>query len=99
MRTNKTRHSIANFVYTEQSTNIKVGMMSPSEYFAKVKDEIAAKVNNISTIDSEELLSSNLIVNDIPTSILNASHSNYNDFLKERRVLMVNNIKEYYEGL
>jgi len=95
----KLYNQVANFVYTEQSTNIKVGMMAPSEYFAKVKDEIVDKINNISTIDSDELLSNNLLINDIPSSILNANHSNYDDFLKERRILMAEKIRGYYEKL
>ncbi|HEY9221618.1 MAG TPA: hypothetical protein VIO43_08595 [Lutibacter sp.] len=92
-------NQVANFVYTEQSTNIKVGMMAPSEYFAKVNEEIVNKVNNISTIDSDELLTKNLVINDIPSSILDANHSNYDVFLKERRILMAKKIREYYEKL
>jgi len=95
----KLYNQVANFVYTEQSTNIKVGMMAPSEYFAKVNDEIVNKVNNISTIDSDELLTKNLVINDIPFSILDANHSKYDGFLKERRILMAKKIRGYYEGL
>lgn len=95
----KLYNQVANFVYTEQSTNIKVGMMAPSEYFAKVNEEIVNKVNNISTIDTDKLLNNNLVMNDIPSSILDANHSNYDDFLKERRILMAKKIREYYEKL
>src|SRR5690606_4253350 len=40
----KQYNQVANFVYTEQSTNIKIGMMSPYEYIEKVKSEIKTGV-------------------------------------------------------
>lgn len=97
--TPKLYNQVANLVYTEQATNIKVGMMSPNEYMDKVKSEIAAGVFNITTIDSESLLADNLMVNDIPNTFMNANHSNYDDFLIERRKLMAKKIKKYYEQL
>ncbi|MBC7653063.1 MAG: DUF262 domain-containing protein [Oligoflexus sp.] len=92
-------NQVANFVYTEQSTNVKVGMLSPLEYMDKVKKQIAAKVYDISTIDSEELLNENLLQNDIPVSIAEATYEDYEDFLKNRRVAMAKRIKNYYEQL
>lgn len=95
----KLYNQVANFVYTEQATNIKVGMMAPNEYMLKVKNEINDGVFNITTIDSENLLANNLITNDIPNAFMNADHSNYEDFLIERRKLMAKKIKEYYVQL
>ncbi len=92
-------NQVANFVFTEQSTNIKVGKLPPSEYMAKVKSQIASRIYDISTIDTETQLSENLIQNDVPLSILNATHGNYEEFLKARRVLMAKKIKMYYEQL
>ncbi len=95
----KIYNQVANFVYTEQATNIKVGMMSPNEYMAKVKNEITTGVFNITTIDSESLLADNLMVNDIPNTFMNANYENYEYFLIERRKLMAKKIKKYYEQL
>ena len=95
----KLYNQVANFVYTEQVTNIKVGMLSPQEYMDKVKAQIANNEHDISTIDSEALLTENLTINDIPVSLLTADHANYEDFLKERRQLMGQKIKIYYEQL
>ena len=39
------------------------------------------------------------MINDIPLNIMEVDHSNYEDFLKERRILMANKIKNYYEDL
>ncbi|RJE74959.1 DUF262 domain-containing protein [Reichenbachiella sp. MSK19-1] len=92
-------NQVANFVYTEQATNIKVGMMPPQDYMARVKEQITQGVRDISSIDSEETLKENLVINDIPVSIMQADYSQYEDFLKERRQLMAKKIKQYYEQL
>lgn len=65
----------------------------------KVKTQIASNTYDISTIDSEDLLLENLLQNDIPLSIQHASFNDYEEFLKERRVLMAKRIKNYYEQL
>jgi hypothetical protein len=92
-------NQVANFVYTEQSTNIKVGKLPPAEYMGKVKEQIHGQVLDISSIDSEELLQKNLMLNDIPESIVSANHTDYKDFLKSRRARMAKKIKEYYQSL
>lgn len=44
-------------------------------------------------------LYSNLLSNDIPKEVLDYIHLDYNEFLKMRRRLMANRIKEYFESL
>ena len=95
----KQYNQVANFVYTEQATNIKVGMLTPKDYLAKVAAQIDSNVFDISTIDSIDTLENNLKVNDIPKTLLNSTHLDYNNFLKERRKLMAAKIKNYYEQL
>lgn len=92
-------NQVANFVYTEQATNIKVGKLSPKEYMQKVKEEIVAGKINITTIDDIELLQSNLMQNELPENLGNMSFEDYNDFLVNRRRLMANKIKKYYFNL
>lgn len=92
-------NQVANLVYTEQSTNIKIGKMPPKDYLNKTKTEIENGIFNISTIDDVSLLEENLTVNDIPQILFDADFDSYNDFLKERRVLMANKIRQYYENL
>lgn len=92
-------NQVANYVYTEQATNIKVGTIAPCEYMEKVQNQISDGVRDITSIDSESILKENLITNDIPVSLLRADHSQYEDFLKERRQLMAQKIKQYYESL
>lgn len=95
----KDYNQVANFVFTEQATNIKVGAMSPVEYMAKVKAEIKAGITNLSTIDSEAILIENLKNNDLPLSLENSEYSNYEQFLVERRKIMAKKIRVYYENL
>lgn len=97
--TPKQYNQVANFVYTEQATNIKVGAMAPTEYMAKVKSEIATGTTNISTVDSETILNDNLKNNDIPLSFETSTCGDYENFLVERRKLMAKKIKAYYENL
>ncbi len=97
--TPKQYNQVANFVYTEQATNIKVGKMAPNIYLAKVKDQVNQGVLDISTIDKEQDLYSNLLNNDMPTEVFNYTHLDYNSFLMARRKLMAKRIKQYYESL
>ncbi|MFD0836025.1 DUF262 domain-containing protein [Mariniflexile aquimaris] len=98
-KTPKQYNQVANFVYTEQATNIKVGMMPPKDYISKVLDQIKGNVLDISTIDSGKMLENNLWVNDIPSVLYTASDLDYDNFLIERRKLMASKIKAYYEKL
>jgi uncharacterized protein with ParB-like and HNH nuclease domain len=92
-------NQIANFVYTEQSTNIKIGKLAPFEYMDKVKNQIKNQMYDMTTINTEDLLNENLISNDIPLGIINADFNYYEQFLKERRTLMAKRIRLYYEQL
>lgn len=92
-------NQVANFVYTEQATNIKVGKLEPKQYLDRVKSEIANNTNDISTIDREAILNDNLSNNDIPSLLHEADHSSYESFLEERRKLMAQRIKDYYKTL
>lgn len=95
----KAYNQVANFVYTEQATNIKVGKLPPVEYLQKIEEQIKQGVNEICTLDVIDGLTENIKVNDIPLSINKSIHSDYNQFLKDRRKLMSEKLKTYYENL
>jgi hypothetical protein len=95
----KAYNQVANFVFTEQATNIKVGILTPKDYLDKVKSQILAGINVISTLDSYSSLQENLINNDIPNILEEANHLVYEGFLEERRRLMANKLKIYYGQL
>lgn len=95
----KAYNQVANFVYTEQATNIKVGKLPPIDYLDKIKEQIAQGTNEISTLVSEASLRSNIKTNDIPEFLETATHIDYKRFLEERRRLMADKLKIYYEQL
>lgn len=95
----KQYNQVANFVKTEQVTNIRIADLAPSIYMSLVKNQINNSEINISTIDTEETLMENLKANDIPDNIFDMTHENYILFLEERRKLMAKKIKEYYYSL
>jgi hypothetical protein len=95
----KQYNQVANFVYTEQATNIKVGKLPPVEYCTKVKEQIKDGVIDISTIDNEQLMAKNFEMNDIPLSVMSAYFDDYDTFLSDRRKLMAKKIQEFYQNL
>lgn len=95
----KQYNQVANLVYTEQTTNIKIGEKSPKDYLADLRAQIASGKPKISTLDSEALLTANMAVHDIPELLFSADHSAYGDFLLARRKLMAARIQRYYQSL
>lgn len=95
----KAYNQVANYVHTEQATNIKIGMAAPTDYMLKVIDEVNNGSRTLTTLDSETVLWENLKENDIPLLINDCDHTSYNEFLRRRRQLMANKIKTFYESL
>ncbi|WP_153846632.1 MULTISPECIES: GmrSD restriction endonuclease domain-containing protein [Sphingobacterium] len=95
----KEYNQVANYVFTEQNTNIRIKDHAPQLYFGRIKDAISNKSIELGTIDSHEDLIQNLIENDIPESVINRDHTTYAEFLQERRQLMSQRIKKYYYNL
>lgn len=102
-------NQVANYAFTEQQINIKLGNLAPKEYMAKVVDEIKAKEiaikdnksyeSEYSSIKSQDVLIDNKALNCIPESLDTSDHTHYNEFLSQRRQLMAQKIKAFYLGL
>lgn len=95
----KQYNQVANFVYTETTTNIKIGALPPKDYIAKVKEQIQKKEKNITSLESDQQLTDNFIHNDIPYGIEIMDSNDYEQFLESRRKLMAQKIKQYYTSL
>ena len=95
----KEYNQVANFVYTEQSTNIKIGKKAPQDYMQLIEDQIKKGSNDICSIDDGQALIENLKQNDIPISLVTSTHADYPVFLKERRQLIAKKLKAYYNNL
>ena len=92
-------NQIANYVYMQQEVNIAVGNKAPDAYFSEVLEQChggALKYGGISSLDE---LHENLKSNCVPESIFTMTLDHYDEFLKERRKLIAQKMKEYYFSL
>jgi len=92
-------NQIANYVYMQSETNIKIGNKPPEEYFQSLVDQVRGGMQLYGGIDSEDRLRDNTQAHCIPDIILNGNIDNYQDFLVERRKLMAQKMRRYYEAL
>ena len=102
-------NQVANYVFTEQQINIKLGDNSPKEYIQKIFAELDSKEqaihNQIQTLSeytslkNKDALIKNMQLNCIGDSLYNADYTTYNAFLGERRQLMAKKIKALYQSL
>lgn len=92
-------NQLANFVIMQQEINIAIGNKSPEVYFNEIKVQCAGGPKKYGGIDTMEELTTNLKTHCIPESIFSMDVSHYDSFLKERRKLIADKIKSYYNSL
>ncbi|CAM2787523.1 GmrSD restriction endonuclease domain-containing protein [Salinicoccus roseus] len=92
-------NQIANYVYTEQTVNLALSNQPPAQYMETVKKQIENQEHVIGEISSEAELEDNLRMNCIPESIFEMDAGDFQEFLKERRPLMMEKIRNYYRTL
>ena len=98
--TNKTKYNqVANYIYLDTQVNKAISDDAPVVYFTKVKEQCETKNIVFGNIATEEMLDENLKENCIPNNIFEMTVYNYDEFLQERRKLMAQLIRRYYEGL
>jgi hypothetical protein len=92
-------NQIANYVYTQDSINIKIGSKSPHIYFAGVLAQCDGGPLAYGAINSQQVLRENLAANCLPEAALVMTTADYPEFLRQRRKLMAEKIKTYYFSL
>ena len=92
-------NQIANFAMLQTEVNIQIGKKAPCEYMKSIIEQCNGQENKYGAINTIEDLHFNMNENCIPKSFINMSIDNYDEFLKERRKLMAQKIKEYYNTL
>lgn len=92
-------NQIANYVYMQSETNIKISNKPPKDYLKTILNQVNNGQMKIGAITDKKSFKENLKQNCIPEIILNADFEQYENFLKERRKLMALKIKEYYFSL
>ena len=65
----------------------------------KILSDIDGQKMSLSSIKSREALQENLAANCIPDNISTLTHESYAQFLEQRRKLMAEKIRRYYESL
>lgn len=92
-------NQIANYVYMQSEINIKIGNKAPKIYFTEVLEQCDGGSQKYGGICNKILLEQNLIMNCVPGEIYNMSIEDYDEFLRQRRFLMAQKIKDYYTSL
>jgi hypothetical protein len=92
-------NQIANYVYMQQEVNISVGNKAPQDYFTEILEQCKGGDLKYGGIASLEELHTNLLANCIPDSIFTMTAEHYDEFLRARRQLMAEKMREYYFGL
>lgn len=92
-------NQIGNYVFTEQVINLAIKDQAPKEYMGNVQKQCLTDGLKIGEIKDPEELKHNLEVNCVPESIFNLTAEDYPEFLEERRRMMAQKIKRYYQSL
>jgi len=92
-------NQIANYVYTESAINIKIGKKAPDVYFANLREQCETGEIHYGSITNMQDLKANLRESAIPDAIFDMGLDDYDSFLIERRKLMSQKIKAYYQSL
>jgi hypothetical protein len=92
-------NQIANYAYTQEEINIKIGNKPPRAYFADIQAQCSGGPLKYGAIADADTLKANLAANCVPESIMDMDVAQFDEFLKRRRELMAAKVRAYYEGL
>jgi len=92
-------NQIANLVVMDSQINIAISNREPIDYFAKLRDQVNGGPHSWGNITTPEALAENLRANCIPPRIAEMGVDQYQDFLAQRRILMAEKIRSYFDAL
>lgn len=92
-------NQIANFVLAQSEINIGIGDRDPKVYFGELADQCNGGSKRYGGITTIEEMQSNLRMSCLPDGLLDGEIPSFDDFLEQRRKLMAQKIKTYFEGL
>jgi hypothetical protein len=92
-------NQIANFVLAQSEINIAIGDKPPQQYFKELTDQCDGGNKKYGGITDRDDLFANLRMNCLPEALLNGEMLPFNDFLEQRRRLMAQKIKAWFEAL
>ena len=88
-----------NYAYLDRPVNESIGKKAPKEYFNIALKQCQTKIAECGSIIDEIQLRKNLADNCIPDGVFEMEHEDYGSFLEQRRTLMAQKIRKYYEAL
>lgn len=83
----------------QSEINVQVGDRAPAEYFSELLEACRRGEAKYGAICNQDELRSNLAAHAIPEGIEHMTVGDYDEFLKQRRRLMAQKIKVYYQSL
>ena len=92
-------NQIANYVYTQSEINIKIGNKPIEQYLQEVKEQCNGGELKYGGISDWNSLIENFKQNAVPLDIFEMTMDDYQDFLIQRRQLMAEKMRKYYETL
>ncbi|KAF0125079.1 MAG: hypothetical protein FD189_2254 [Elusimicrobia bacterium] len=92
-------NQIANFVLAQSEINIAIGDQSPEVYFKELIKQCGNGPKKYGGITDLEELRNNIKVSCLPEALLAGGLPDYDEFLEERRKLMAQKIKTWFEVL
>lgn len=92
-------NQIANYAYTQEEINIKIGNKPPRAYFADIQAQCSGGPLKYGAIADAHTLKVNLAANCVPEAIMDMDVAQFDEFLKRRRELMAAKIRLYYQSL
>ena len=92
-------NQIANLAITQSEINIAIGDTPPEKYFSELLDQANGGPIRYGGITDMETLRENFEQNALPDYLLRGHVPDYETFLKDRRQLMAQRIKKWFESL
>lgn len=92
-------NQVANYVYVQQEINIKVGKKSPNDYVSSIRNKCSSGETIYGGIDNLQDFEKNLEDNCISNNIHELTAEHYQEFLLNRRKMMAEKIKKFYQSL
>jgi hypothetical protein len=92
-------NQIANYAYTQEEINIRIGNKPPKTYFTDILAQCEGGPVKYGAITDKETLMANLAENCVPEFVVDMDETGFGEFLAARRRLMAEKIKGYYQGL
>jgi len=92
-------NQIANLAITQSEINIAIGDTPPEKYFSELLDQANGGPIRYGGITDMETLRENFKQNALPDCLLRGHVPDYETFLKDRRQLMAQRIKKWFESL